>query len=110
MAPTTTPARRIAPVTNAFWTKHNSDRSETQRSKCPAGTPNCAVCGAALNPTNATTVAIIDGGCNFLHVDDVTEADLNDPGFMGCWDLGSSCVRLAAARVRGPYQGGSVSA
>lgn len=100
-----TPApRRTAAVPGALWDKNGSDRYGDNVTKAEReGKPFCVVCGRGLDVNKAVTVAIIDGGSNFLHPDDVTDADREDGGYMGLWDLGSSCVRLAPARVRGAY-------
>jgi hypothetical protein len=65
------------------------------------------LCGAELNPAKAFTVHIVGGGGSFLHPADEDAWD-DDPGAdMGCWDLGSECVRLVPAAFRSPYNRGA---
>jgi hypothetical protein len=94
---------RTAPIPSLLWEKHNSERTQKNLAKTGSDAPACTVCGAALNPEKAVTVGIIDGGSAFIHPDDIDETVESDGGYMGVWDLGSACVRLAPARVRKPY-------
>lgn len=93
---------RTAPIPDDFWTKHNKANDNGKIDPKP-GVPWCTLCGRDLNPAKAFTVAVIDGGATFIHPDDVTAEVENDAGFMGAWDLGSSCALLAPMIVKKAY-------
>lgn len=91
---------------HAFWTKHNSDRSQTRINR--RGTDGekmlrCSVCGADLNPERAQQVHIVAGGGAVLHPDDES-IYVADGGDMGAWFLGPECAKLFPAAFRDAYR------
>jgi len=53
----------------------------------------CVQCGRKVG-ADAWHVEVIDGG--FIRLQDGTEADQNDAGYMGCWPVGNECAKKFA--------------
>jgi hypothetical protein len=56
----------------------------------------CVQCGRKVG-ANAWYVEVIDGG--FIRLQDGTEADMTDAGYMGCYAIGNECAKLFAPNL-----------
>jgi hypothetical protein len=56
----------------------------------------CVQCGRKVG-ADAWYVEIIDGG--EIRLQDGTEADVNDAGYMGCWAVGNECAKSFAPNL-----------
>ena len=50
----------------------------------------CVQCGRLVG-SNPWMVEVTNGG--YIRLQDGTEADNNDPGYMGCWPVGNECAK-----------------
>jgi hypothetical protein len=56
----------------------------------------CVQCGRKVG-ADAWYVELIDGG--EIRLQDGTEADVNDAGYMGCWAVGNECAKSFAPNL-----------
>jgi len=56
----------------------------------------CCVCGRKTKE-NSLYMEVVDGGN--IREQDGTEADIYDPGYMGCWSIGSECAKKFAPNI-----------
>lgn len=56
----------------------------------------CVQCGRKVG-ANAWYVEVIDGG--YIRLQDGTEADVNDAGYMGCYAIGNECAKSFAPNL-----------
>lgn len=82
----------VRPFSGADYTR-NAERAYG------AGLTPCGICGKGVQDTSKATMAVvIDGGATWG--DDRSEA--SDPGYMGCWPIGSDCHRRHVVRATAP--------
>lgn len=58
--------------------------------------PFCVQCGRKVG-ADAWYVEMINGG--EIRLQDGTEADMNDAGYMGCWPVGNECAKKFAPNL-----------
>lgn len=56
----------------------------------------CVQCGRKVG-ADAWYVEVIDGGD--IRMQDGTEADMSDAGYMGCWPVGNECAKKFDSKV-----------
>jgi hypothetical protein len=64
----------------------------------------CVQCGRKVG-ANPWFVEIINGGD--IRLQDGTEADLSDAGYMGCWPVGNECAKEFASNLLFKMKGGN---
>ena len=76
-----------------------ADHPEHERT-CPEGATPCLLCGRPVSEPWSHVVQLVDGG-RFIVPEDAPE-DVTDPGYVGCWPVGSECYqRLLAENTPG---------
>jgi hypothetical protein len=65
----------------------------------------CVQCGRKVGQ-DPWYVECINGGSE-IRLQDGTEADVNDPGYMGCWPVGNECAKSFAPNLLFKMKGGN---
>ena len=87
----------LHPTPDSFWGGENRERFEKKQSKAfAAEQDSCIACGLAIRTKNPSLVLLVDGG-SYLLASDV-ETDYSDSGYMGCFAIGSNCLKDIPAR------------
>jgi hypothetical protein len=70
-----------------------------REAQCPGDKTPCALCGRPVSEPWPHTVQIVEGGGTLIPEDE--PADVTDPGYLGCWPIGSRCWARVAKALKG---------
>lgn len=70
-----------------------------------AGLEPCITCGRGVAAGKGSIIIVTDGGGSILHPDADTPEARKDPGYMGGYVVGSSCVKSIPAAFRTVWEG-----
>lgn len=73
-------------------TPFSGPRYPENESKCKEGESPCCLCGKPVLMSNDPPMAEVHDGGSFVLASD-PEPDQSDPGYMGWFPVGTSCVR-----------------
>lgn len=94
------------PTPDTFFGDTSTDAYVSRENKAHRdGLEPCITCGRGVAEGKGFLIVITDGGSTILHPAAVTPEVQRDPGYMGGYVIGSSCVRGIPAGFRTAWSG-----